>query len=188
MKSYVKVNFKKRNNNNNNNNNNNASVYNVSIYIYNSLNFKIRQDLSISNNDIEPLSAESVSGKARNTIFNVLYRPSKGQIEPFETFLNNAFSQVKVSKKAFHIVSDFNLNILDHDTNKKVQNFLNLVYQNGMIQTIKKPTRVTRKAATAIDPILTNCFTKKVFKTAIFKSDISDHFPICFLVPSFQGK
>ena len=22
-----------------------------------------------------------------------------------------------------------------------------------------------------------------VFKTAIFKSDISDHFPICFLVP-----
>ena len=36
----------------------------------------------------------------------------------------------------------------------------------------------------AIDHILTNCFTETVFKTAIIKSDISDHVPICFLVPS----
>ena len=46
----------------------------------------------------------------------------------------------------------------------------------------KKPTRVTRKTATAIDHILTNCFSE-----AIFKSDISDHFSICFLVPSSQN-
>ena len=49
-----------------------------------------------------------------------------------------------------------------------------------MIPTINKPTRVTRKTTTAID----NSFTDTFFKTAIFKSDISDHFPICFLVPS----
>ena len=50
-----------------------------------------------------------------------------------------------------------------------------------MIPTIKKPTRVTRKTATAIDHILTNSFVHTVFKTVIFKSDISNHFPICFL-------
>ena len=49
-----------------------------------------------------------------------------------------------------------------------------------MIPTINKPTRVTQKTTTAID----NSFTDTFFKTAIFKSDISDHFPICFLVPS----
>ena len=53
-----------------------------------------------------------------------------------------------------------------------------------MIPTINKPTRVTRKTTTAIDHILTNSFTDTVFKTAIFKSDISDHFPICFIIPS----
>ena len=58
----------------------------VSIYTHNSLNFKIRPDLSISNNDIESLSAEIVSDKVRNTIVNVLYRPTNGQIEPFEPF------------------------------------------------------------------------------------------------------
>ena len=116
------------------------------------------------------------------TIINVLYRPPNGQIEPFETFLNNTFSQGKVSAKAFHIADNFNLNLLDHVANRSVQNFLSLVYQNGMIPTINKPTRVSRKTATAIDHILTSCFTETVFKTAVFKSDISDHFPICFLV------
>ena len=38
----------------------------VSIYIHNSLNFKIRPDLSVSTNDVESLSAETVSDKVRN--------------------------------------------------------------------------------------------------------------------------
>ena len=37
---------------------------------------------------------------------------------------------------------------------------------------------------TAINHILTNSFTETVFKFVIFKSDISDHFPICFMIPS----
>ena len=38
-----------------------------------------------------------------------------------------------------------NLNVVDHDTCKKVQNFLNLLYQNNVISIINKPTRVTKK-------------------------------------------
>ena len=52
-----------------------------------------------------------------------------------------------------------------------------------MIPKINKPTTVTRERTTAIDHIL-NSFTDTVFKTAIFKSDISDHFPTCFIIPS----
>ena len=53
-----------------------------------------------------------------------------------------------------------------------------------MIPTINKPTSVTRKTTTEIDHILTNSFTDTVFKTAIFKSDLYDLFPICFMIPS----
>ena len=95
-------------------------------------------------------------------IVNVLYRQPNGQIEPFETFLNNTFSQIKVSNKNFHIADNFNLNLFDtNDANKNVQNFLNLVYQNG-ISIVNKSTRITRKTATAIDEILTNYFTETV--------------------------
>ena len=48
-----------------------------------------------------------------------------------------------------------------------------------MIPIINKPTRVTKKAATAIDHIITNCFVDTNFKTTIFESDISNHFLIC---------
>ena len=137
--------------------------------------------MSINNNDIESLIINPL--RQKKTI-NALYRPPNGQIESFEKFLNNIFSKIKKSNKLFHIAGDFNLNVLDHDTNRKVQRFFNIVYRNGMIPTINKPTRVTRKTTTAIDHILTNSFTDTVFKTAIFKSNISDHFPICFMIPS----
>ena len=43
---------------------------------------------------------------------------------------------------------------------------------------MNKHTKVTRKIATAIDHIITNCFSDANFKTTIFESYISDHFPI----------
>ena len=55
-----------------------------------------------------------------------------------------------------------------------------------MIPIINKPTRVTNKTATVIDHILTNSYTKTVSKTAIFKCDVSDHFPICLILPSLK--
>ena len=99
--------------------------------------------------------------------------------EPIGKFLNCPFHKTKKSNKKFHIARDFNLNALDHDNCKKVQNFLNLLYKNNMIPIMIKPTRVTRKTATAIDHIIINCF---VDTNSNFKSDISDHFPVCVLL------
>ena len=108
----------------------------------------MKPNLSI-NNDIESLTIEILSDKRRNTLINALYRLPNGQIESFENCLNNIFSKIKKSNKLFHVADDFNLNLLDHDTNGNVQRFLNIVCRNGMIPTINKPTRVTRKMTTA---------------------------------------
>ena len=121
--------------------------------------------------------------KRRNTLFNDVYRPPNGKIEPFENFLKIVCNKNKNSNENNHIAGDFNLNLLDHDQNKKVSDFFNLIYQNGMIPTINKPG-ATKKTATAIDHIITNSFVKNTFKTAVIKSDVSDHFPICLFFPS----
>ena len=71
-------------------------------------------------------------------------------------------------------------------TVKTCKIILNLVYQNGMILTIKKSRRGTRKIVTAIDNIFTNTFMERTFKSGIFKSDLSDHFPVIFLIPSVK--
>ena len=55
-------------------------------------------------------------------------------------------------KKKFQ-QNEFNLDLLVHVNHKRMKDFLNLVYQNGMILSIDKPTRVTRKKATAINHV-----------------------------------
>ena len=145
---------------------------------------RIRPDLNINIVDIESLTIEILSENKRNTLVKALYRPPNGQIESFEAFLNNIFPKIKSSNKLFHTAGDFSLYLLNHDTNTKVKRFLNLVYRNGMIPTINKPARVTRKTATAMDHILTNSFCDTVFKTTIYKCDVSDHFPIYLIIPS----
>ena len=162
---------------------NNRKGDRVSIYIKKVLNFKIKDDLSINCKDGETLWIEHLFENKRNTLINVLYRPPNGQTESFEIFLKNVFSITKISNKVHHIEGDFNLNLLDHENSRKVQGFLNLIYQNCMIPTINKPTRVTRETSTAIDHILTNSFIDTIIKTGIIKSDVSDHFPISFLFP-----
>ena len=95
----------------------------VSIYIHNSLKFKKRSDLSINSKDIESLTLGILSNKTRNVLVNVLYRPPIGQYEQFENFLTTFFSRTKSCNKNIHIADDFNLNLMGHDTNKKVQDF-----------------------------------------------------------------
>ena len=58
----------------------------VSLYIYQSIEFKIRNDLCINSDDMESISVEFLFKNRKNTVFNVLYRQPKGQIEPFEKF------------------------------------------------------------------------------------------------------
>ena len=95
----------------------------VSIYIHSSLKFKERPDLSIISKDIETLTLEILSDKTRNILVNVLYIHPFGQSGQFANFLTTFFSRTKICNKDIHIVGDFNLNLLDHDTNKRCKIF-----------------------------------------------------------------
>ena len=64
-----------------------------------------------------------------------------------------------------------------------MQDFLNLMFCYKMIPLTNKPARVTRHSANAINHIITNSVTgHSDFKSAIIKTDLSDHFPIAFAI------
>ena len=79
----------------------------------------------------------------------------KEQEQDFQICISVPLKKTKNNLEPFHIAGDFNLNIPYHDKCSKVDSFLNLLYENDMIPIINKPTRVTRKTATAIDHIPT---------------------------------
>ena len=80
--------------------------------------------------------------------------------------------------KHMMFAGDFNMNVLDYEYNGKVKSFFDLMYQRNLIPTINKPTRVGKNSATAIDHIITDYVLTCDFKTAILKTDLTDHFPI----------
>ena len=103
-----------------------------------SIQFKIRNNLSITSDDVESISVELLFENRKNTTFNALYRQPKGEIEPSEKFLKERFSQIRNSNKQFHNAGDFNLNVLDYEICKKIHEFLNIIYGNGMIPITNK--------------------------------------------------
>ena len=147
------------------------------VYIHNSLNFKVRHDLSICDEDSESLCVELINKNCKNILINTIYRPPAGKIKPFKRHLKDLFSKNSKSNKKMYLAGDFNLNVLDFECNTK----FNLLFQHCIIPVTNKATRITKKSVTTIDHILTNNFLNNDIKTGIIKSDISDHFPI-FLI------
>ena len=82
------------------------------------------------------------------------------------------------------LAGNFNINLLHFEQNKKVQNFINLMFRFGLVSTANKPTRIAKDTISAIDHIITNSIINNEFKAAILRADISDHFPIIYLFKS----
>ena len=148
------------------------------LFVKESLCCKTRQDLSINCDAAESLCLEIRNEKSKNIILNLTYRPPNGDVKEFEKRLNKVPSTNDILKKEVIMAGDFNMNLLDFEQNKKVQNFLNIMFGHSMMPVINKLTRVTKNTATAIDHVFINSVTTTKFKTRMIKSDISDHFPI----------
>ena len=153
----------------------------VCVFVHQNLSFKLREDLSINCDAIQSLPIEISSTKSKNIILNTIYRPPNGDMKQCETYFKDVFSKNGKNLENIVLAGDFNINFLDFETNENVQDFLNLMFHYNMIPLTNKPTRVTRHSKNAIDHIITNSVTDhNDFKSAIIKTDLSDHFPIAF--------
>ena len=68
------------------------------------------------------------------------------------------------------LAGDFKINVMSFEQNQKLQHFVNLIFQFGLVTTINKPTRVYR--ISEIDHIITNSINKNDSKTVIIRTYI----------------
>ena len=150
----------------------------VSIYIHKTLNYKLRNDISICHPDIEALSIEIIKENKKNLIITGLYRPPRGDEKNFRKEYKKLIENKNVINKQKYLIGDINLNSLDYETKKSVKKFFNFSFKNSIFPIITRPTRVTRTTITSIDHILTNAILTNTVHSGILQTDISDHFPI----------
>ena len=107
-------------------------------------------------------------------------RPPTGDMKQYETCFKYIFSRNAKNLKNIVLAGDFNINLLYFETNKKVKDFLNLIFHHNIIPLTNKPTRVTRHPANATDHIIINSVTShNDFKSTIIKHLLVRSFSHC---------
>ena len=111
---------------------------------------------------METLPIKVLNKKSENIVITAAYHPSKETNKLFKDFCKDFLSKQEMSNKAAFLLGGFNLNVLDYNTNELVKNFFNLIFQNGFLPLIQRPTRFTRTTAVGIERISTNIVLNKI--------------------------
>jgi hypothetical protein len=77
-------------------------------------------------------------------------------------------------------MGDFNINLLNSNSHKPTNDFVDILLLNSFYPTISKPTRITYHSSTLIDNIITNNLDHDMISGIIY-TDLSDHLPMIFL-------
>lgn len=86
----------------------------VGLFVSNHLEFKHREDLSISNVDIvESLFIEVIRPREKNIIVGIMYRAPNQRIDDFVTANNELLDKISRENKVCFLMGDFNVNLMN---------------------------------------------------------------------------
>ena len=148
----------------------------VSIFAKSHLNPKSLIKFQISIPFFESVGIE-ISKSNKKYLICEIYRPPRSNPTDFLDKLESLFYNFQTSQyEEIFICGDFNLNLLDSETNNSISQFINQMSTYSLLPVISRPTRITEQTSTLID----NIFIKHPnnFKSGIIISTISDHLPV----------
>ena len=128
-----------------------ASKGGVLLYSSNNLNIIPRNDLQIySPKEIESAFVEVVNHNKKNDLIGVIYRHHN--IDKAD-FTNNYITPLvnklqSENNKNIYVTGDFNINLLNSNSDSDVSEFFELMTSNLLMPVISLPTRVTYNTAT----------------------------------------
>ena len=138
----------------------------ILIYIENDLRYKIRKDLNLyRGKETETTFVEIIEPNLRNKnkIIGCIYKHPNVLVAEFTSdFINPILEKLSHEKKEIILMGDFNINILNCDSDKDTTDFIDTMYASSLYPTINTPTRIAETSKTLIDNIFYNDFTKKI--------------------------
>ena len=164
----------------------NKSGGGVGIFLRDGILYKQRTDLSVFNDYCESSFIEiekSVFGHEKNVVIGVFYRPPNTDIQCFIDVVKDICDKLRNENKLCYLLGDYNINLLNVDTDTSTADFSDVMFSNGFIPLITRPTRVTQSTATLIDNIFTNQLVEvcNASLQGILLTDISDHYPVFYV-------
>ena len=106
----------------------------VIIYIKEGIHYKRRADLEVR--DLENIWIE-VANNHKRILFGLFYRPPNANADYFSKIEDSIALAVDTNIKDIIITGDFNFNIMNHQSSRKIHS---LCTQYGLLQSIEQPT------------------------------------------------
>ena len=145
----------------------------VCIYLRNSINYIIRQDLISS--ELEAVCVEIIKPHSRPFLVTTIYRPPNASSEFFDHF-EKLIKAIDDENKEMYILGDLNCDMLktDKDSNFPTKKIKTLYELYQLSQLIDEATRVTMTTSSLIDHIVTNT-PEKISDSGVIHTGLSDH-------------
>ena len=158
----------------------------TALYVLDSLTHKERTDLNIQlHGKMESTFIEIEQNNKKNIVCGSIYRHPTSNVEDFITYMVKILDKLIQENKIILLMGDFNLNLLNYQSNTDVSNFYDSISSFMLQPLILQPTRVSEKSQTLIDNIFSNnCQYNSVSGNLISK--ISDHFPQFSILQDFS--
>ena len=162
------------------------------MYINEDLKPLARPDLNvkIKNDDfeIETYWTEIIIDKQPNRLIGVVYRhPVKINDTKCIEILSTTLSKIQRENKKVLIAGDFNYDLLKHESNANIADFLQLMLDNSYQPCITEPTRIINgNKPSLVDNIFSNCV--ETCSSGNLFEKISDHLPNFVIIDSIKNK
>ena len=166
----------------------NQSGGGVTFYTQGDIEFTVRDDIGEFDDELEMIFIEidkSQIGTDRNVLLGLVYRIPGTSAANFNDKLNISLQKISLENKICQLMGDLNLDLLKQDRQHDISALIDIIYSNGFVPVITKPTRITEHSQTLIDHIYTNMdltIPNYKHKQGILRRDISDHYPVFYLM------
>ena len=148
----------------------------TALYVSNIYNVLERNDLKVQNPDFEGVWAEIKNDSNKNVVCGCVYRHPRQNPEEFFQYLDLTLSKISKENKEIYICGDFNMNLLNSDSNTHCSNFYNLLNSSGFLPLILHPSRVVEgQNPSLIDNIFSNSTSNVILSGNIY-FQLSEHF------------
>ena len=149
-----------------------------SLYVNELFNFNIVKPFCMSQTNMFECVTVDLEIKNHTNIKVVcVYRAPGNSISDFNKKWEEILQKMSLGNKDIYICGDFNINLLNCDSHRETEQFVNIMYGAGSFPAIIKPTHITSISATLIDNIFTNNVTENL-NCGIVINETSDHLPV----------
>ena len=158
------------------------------IYVSDRLSYKPRKDLEIyESRKLESTFIEIVNETEQNIIVGCIYRHHNISVKDFTETMATLLSKLSKEKKKCFLAGDFNINLLQLESNTETEQFFDTVTDANFTPLITSPTRISKNTKTLIDNIFYNNSLNDII-CGNLTVGISDHMPQFAFVPRNKTK